>query len=93
MRDGVVVVLDYVDADGRRTRRRPVEPMLFARNDDHWYLLAWCRRRRAGRWFRVDRIAAAHLTTEKTQPRDVAATFGAPPDDASPVSLGGPPTG
>jgi len=82
MRREVVVVLDYVDASGRATERRPVEPMLFARTGGHWYLLAWCRRRRAGRWFRLDRIASAHLTTERVAPRDPGEVFGAPPDDA-----------
>jgi len=87
LRREVVVVLDYVDAAGTATERRPVEPMLFAHNRGHWYLLAWCRRRRAGRWFRLDRVAAAHLTTEVVQQRDIAEVFGAPPADAAPIAL------
>jgi len=87
MRQGVVVVLDYVDADDRATRRRPVEPMLFAQNRGHWFLLGWCRRRRAGRWFRLDRIAAAHLTTESVSPRDLTEVFGPPPPDAVAISF------
>ena len=86
MRREVVVVLDYVDASGQTTERRPVEPMLFARTRGHWYLAAWCRRRRAGRWFRLDRISAAHLTTEHVEPRDMAEVFGTPPDDAVSVN-------
>ncbi len=81
------MVLDYVDAKGNETERRPVEPMLFARRADHWYLLAWCRRRRAGRWFRLDRIVAAHLTTERVEERDITEVFGPPPRDAKPVPL------
>ncbi|MBA3277526.1 MAG: WYL domain-containing protein [Geodermatophilaceae bacterium] len=87
VRTGVVTVLDYVDKKGSTTRRRPVEPMALAATGGHWFLLAWCRRRRAGRWFRLDRIESAHLTTELAAPRDLLDTFGAPPVDAGPVSL------
>jgi predicted DNA-binding transcriptional regulator YafY len=82
-----VVVLDYVDRDGRHTEKRPVEPMMFARDGDHWYLLAWCRRRRAGRWFRLDRITGAWPTHEPFTARDVREVFGEPPPDSAPVSL------
>ena len=78
-----VLVLDYSDASGRSTRRR-VEPHLLARTGDRWYLLGWCRRRQAPRWFRFDRIRAAHLTKEPVVERD-AAIFGIPPPDAHPV--------
>lgn len=87
IRREVVVVLDYVDASGNETERRPVEPMVFAKTRGHWYLLAWCRRRRAGRWFRLDRIAAAHLTTEIVKPRDMHEVFGPPPADAGPITF------
>ena len=88
LRAGVVVVLDYVAADGQRTTKRPVEPMAYAQNHGQWYLLAWCRRRRDGRWFRLDRIAAAWPTTQPFAARDVMALFGQPPDDAAPVAPG-----
>lgn len=87
MRTAVVVIIDYVDRDGVKTQRRPVEPMTFARTHGHWNLLAWCRMRRAGRWFRLDRIAGAQLTTQQFEPRDLRDVFGAPPDDAAPVSF------
>lgn len=87
VRAGVVVVLDYVDGGGRRTAQRPVEPLAFANDWGHWYLLAWCRRRRAGRWFRMDRIAAAWPTTEAFAHRDLAEVFGAPPDDVAQIVL------
>ncbi|MFF4013210.1 WYL domain-containing protein [Streptomyces sp. NPDC001717] len=38
----------------------------------HWYLIAWCRARRSGRGFRLDRIAAAAPTGEQAHPRDLA---------------------
>jgi predicted DNA-binding transcriptional regulator YafY len=93
MRSGVVVVLDYVDADGNTTEKRPVEPMAYANTGRHWQLMAWCRRRRAGRWFRLDRVQAAHLTTERFAQRDLTETFGDPPDDATNLHLGHPASG
>ena len=88
IRDQVVVVIDYTDASGEVTERRPVEPQIYALNGDQWFLLAWCRRRRAGRWFRLDRIDRAVLTTERTTPRDLVEVFGEAPDDAAPLLLG-----
>jgi predicted DNA-binding transcriptional regulator YafY len=87
LRRGLVVVIDYADAQGRRSERRPVEPMAIALERDQSYLLAWCRRRRAGRWFRLDRISAAHVTTERAAPRDVAEVFGPIPTGVGPVSV------
>ena len=87
MRDGVVVVIDYQDRDGERTNRRPVEPMTFARTRGHWFLLAWCRTRRGGRSFRLDRITGAQLTSQRFEPRDLGEVFGTPPPDAAPISL------
>jgi predicted DNA-binding transcriptional regulator YafY len=87
VRTARVVVLDYVDRDGVSTVRRPVEPVAYALSGDRWYLLAWCRRRRAGRWFRMDRISRATLTTEAFAPRSVRDVFGEPPDDVGPVSI------
>ena len=78
-----VLVLDYRDASGRSSRRR-VEPHLLARTGDRWYLLGWCHRRQAPRWFRFDRVRAAHLTKEPVVERDPA-VFGIPPPDARPV--------
>lgn len=82
-----VVVIDYVDREGTSSMRRPVEPVAFARNRGRWYLLAWCRRARAGRWFRLDRIVSADLTAEAAPQRDVRNLFGQPPDDAVPVEF------
>jgi predicted DNA-binding transcriptional regulator YafY len=78
-----VVVLRYRDGKGQPTRRH-VEPHLLARTGDQWYLVAWCRERRAPRWFRCDRIEAAELTTEAAPRRDPG-LFGTPPPDARPV--------
>ncbi len=83
----VVVVIDYVDGDEQESRRRPVEPIAFAHTRGTWYLMAWCRWRRAGRWFRLDRVRRADLTTQPAPPRDLADVFGSIPDDAHPVAL------
>ena len=78
-----VLALHYRDSSGRLSQRR-VEPHLLAHTDGHWYLVAWCHHRRAPRWFRLDRIRAAHTTDEPVPDRD-AAVFGTPPPDARPV--------
>lgn len=87
LRNRLVATIDYRDAAGAQTRRRQVEPLAFARTHGHWYLLAWCRRRGDGRWFRLDRVQRAHLTRETFPLRDLGAVFGLPPDDAQPVDL------
>ena len=83
----VVVVIDYVDGAGAGTRRRPVEPMGFAHTRGSWYLMGWCRWRRAGRWFRLDRVVRADLTTQPAPPRDLTEVFGPIPPEAHPVEL------
>jgi predicted DNA-binding transcriptional regulator YafY len=81
-----VLALDYTAAGGAVTAGRPVEPMAYALDEDrHWYLLAWCRLREGGRWFRLDRIDGARLTGDTFADRDLRATFGEPPADAFPV--------
>lgn len=88
IRQGLVVVVDYVDARQRVTSKRAVEPLALGLDGDAWYLWAWCRRRRGGRTFRLDRIAGAWITAEHFAPRDVAEVFGEPPGDAAPLRLG-----
>ena len=41
-------------------------------------------RRRAGRWFRLDRVAGAWPTTEAFTARDVVEVFGEPPENVAP---------
>ncbi len=83
-----VVAVTYRDRDGATTRRR-VEPHLLARTGERWYLVAWCRERRAPRWFRWDRIEDADLTSEPVPDRALE-VFGTPPDDAHSVRPGAP---
>jgi predicted DNA-binding transcriptional regulator YafY len=87
LRQRVALSIDYVGALGQRSSRRVVEPLALANTGGHWYLLAWCRKRVAGRWFRLDRIRAARLTREACVERDLRAVFGEPPADAQPVKF------
>ncbi|MER7468010.1 WYL domain-containing protein [Streptomyces sp. NPDC097981] len=66
-----VLRLSYVDAAGRESDR-VVEPAGLLAAGGCWYLVAWCRTRRAGRGFRLDRIAAAAPTGEQAPPHDLA---------------------
>lgn len=51
-----VLSLRYTDRRGR-AGTRDVEPLGLLRGAEHWYLVAWCRRRAGVRGFRLDRIA------------------------------------
>jgi predicted DNA-binding transcriptional regulator YafY len=82
-----VLVLHYRDSRGAASRRE-VEPQLLARTADREYLVAWCRRRRAMRWFRLDRIESAELSDESAGRRDPT-TFGAPPAGDHPTHPAG----
>ncbi len=81
-----VLVIGFRDRNGELTERA-VEPVALACTGGHWNLLAWCRLRQGPRWFRTDRITAAHLTAEPAPEHDPATLFGTPPPDARPVRL------
>ncbi|WP_405802830.1 helix-turn-helix transcriptional regulator [Streptomyces sp. NBC_01187] len=68
--DNTALRLSYTDAAGHESNR-VVEPAGLLTADGRWYLIAWCRTRRAGRGFRLDRIAAAAPTGEQAQPHDL----------------------
>jgi len=78
-----VLAIRYRSRDGRASRRR-VEPVLLAHTDGRWYLVAWCRDRDGMRWFRLDRVERADVTTEPYVPRLVE-EVGAPPAGAAAV--------
>jgi predicted DNA-binding transcriptional regulator YafY len=61
--DGAVVTIEYEDRTGVTTTRT-IEPAGFVGDAEHWYLVAWCRLRRAGRSFRLDRIRSFRPTGE-----------------------------
>ncbi|MGY1914094.1 helix-turn-helix transcriptional regulator [Blastococcus sp. SYSU DS0973] len=77
-----VLAVQYRDGRGRSSRRE-VEPQLLARSGDHWFLVAWCRKRQAPRWFREDRIESAEATGEVAVARDLAGVGAAPAAEAS----------
>jgi predicted DNA-binding transcriptional regulator YafY len=76
-----VTNINYDDANGNPSKRT-VEPLLLARTGGHWYLMAYCRLRDNGRWFRLDRIRTVTTTTETAAHRDFEALFGEAPPDA-----------
>jgi predicted DNA-binding transcriptional regulator YafY len=80
----VTVRIGYVDREGARTRRE-VEPMIFALNQDTWWLVAWCRLRDAVRWFAVDRVHSATATARPCSGHLVS-EIGTAPVTARPVA-------
>lgn len=66
---GCVLVLDYDDPVGRRTRRE-VEPFGLLWGPSGWYLMGWCRLRQGVRGFRTDRVVAATMTSERPPVRE-----------------------
>ena len=64
-----VVEIEYKDADGAVTHRT-VEPVALMGASDAWYLMAHCRLRNDIRFFRMDRVAAARLTDERSPERE-----------------------
>ncbi|WP_163509675.1 helix-turn-helix transcriptional regulator [Fodinicola acaciae] len=67
----VVIRIGYVDAGGGSSVRE-VEPAGLLTSRQHWYLIGWCRKRRAGRGFRLDRVESAELTGEPSPEHDAA---------------------
>ncbi|MEU7746786.1 WYL domain-containing protein [Nonomuraea sp. NPDC049158] len=65
-----VVWIRYADSAGRESERE-VEPGGLLTASGSWYLIGWCRSRRAGRGFRLDRILAAELRDEPCPARTV----------------------
>ena len=76
----LVLSLRYRDRHGDESRRK-VDPVLLAHTQDHWYLVGYCRTAEDIRWFRVDRVVAARLTTEPASQISVD-TVGSPPPSA-----------
>ncbi|QCX28801.1 helix-turn-helix transcriptional regulator [Nocardioides jishulii] len=77
-----IVTLDYVDRNGVATTRQ-VDPILLAYARGHWHFVAHCRRADGIRWFRLDRIVGARLTTERASFIPVDAVGPAPASAAS----------
>lgn len=86
IRRGVALTIHYEDGAGTPSRRR-IDPLVVARTGGRWYVLAWCHTRKAGRWFRFDRLRRASLTKVPVVPRSLVEVFGPPPADALPIAL------
>jgi predicted DNA-binding transcriptional regulator YafY len=78
-----VVNLDYVDADGARTRRDVEAHGLYVTGGT-WALVGWCRLRDAGRVFRLDRIERVVPTGERNPDRDFDEVLGWMPPEFRP---------
>ena len=83
--DQRVLHLHYRDANGTESDRL-VDPQLLAHTGGCWYLVAHCRNRDAMRWFRLDRITVAHLTSRTSIDLPVD-EIGEPPPTARPTNL------
>ncbi|KAA1424683.1 WYL domain-containing protein [Mumia zhuanghuii] len=81
--DRRVLSLRYRGADGAVSERR-VDPQILAFTQHRWYLVAHCREREGIRWFRLDRIERARLTSGKAADLPVE-SIGTPPATAAPV--------
>ena len=68
---GLVVTVDYAEADHRGTVR-DVEPMGLLWGLQGWYLMGWCRLRDRVRGFLLSRITAAKVTERRAPERDAA---------------------
>lgn len=78
-----VVRIRYTSKDGVTTVRE-VEPVLFASTNGQWYVIGWCRKRDAMRWFSVSRIEQATVTRAACSGHTVD-EVGEPPANARPV--------
>jgi predicted DNA-binding transcriptional regulator YafY len=83
--DQVTVTISYVDRNGTSTRRE-IEPMIFALNQDTWWLVGWCLLRDAVRWFAVDQVRRATVTSRPCSGHPVS-EIGAAPVTARPVVI------
>ncbi len=79
-----VLSMSYRPEHGEETARR-VDPVFLAHTEGRWHLVAHCRTRDAIRWFRLDRITAAHLTAEPARAIPVE-SVGTPPPTAKVVA-------
>ncbi len=81
-----VLKLSYLDRHGNESTRL-VDPLQFANRHGRWYLLAYCREKAGGRWFRLDRITGAVLTRRRAHDHDVRRVIGRPPPEAHAIAL------
>ncbi len=59
--------IEYSNEENKVTSRL-IEPFALLSTQDNWLLVAWCRLRKAFRYFRLDRITKTEVMTEKFTP-------------------------
>ncbi len=59
--------IEYVNETDTKTDRL-IEPFALLNTQENWLLVAWCRLRKAFRYFRLDRIKKLEIKTEKFAP-------------------------
>ena len=84
LREQRVLIVNYCDRHDRPTERR-VDPVALAGTAGRWYLVGNCRTRKAIRWFRLDRMTSARLTTEPSMAISVE-DIGTPPATAQAIT-------
>lgn len=70
LEEGRVLAFDYLDSQGKRTRRE-VEPQTLVFKGMNWYLFGWCRKAADFRMFRLSRLTAPALLDASFEPREV----------------------
>ncbi|WP_354560717.1 WYL domain-containing protein [Rhodococcus sp. UYP5] len=78
-----VIRVRYTSREGVTTTR-DVEPVLFASTNGQWYLIGWCRKRDAMRWFALSRVERATVTRTACSGHTID-EVGEPPANARPV--------
>lgn len=63
MESGCVVTMEYLDADGQRTKR-PIRPLHIKRQRGELLLVAYCELRQAQRTFKLERIVRLETSVE-----------------------------
>lgn len=64
-----LVEVQYINKEGNSTERL-IEPFALL-NSSNWYLIAWCRLRKAFRFFRLDRMQNIKIKSEKFEPHNM----------------------
>ena len=59
-----LVRIDYTN-EQNKTTHRTIEPFALISTTENWLLIAWCHLRNGFRYFRLDRITALEILTEK----------------------------
>lgn len=70
--DSRELIFDYLDAQGRKTRRR-IQPIQLTYKMHCWYLSGWCLLRQDARLFRISRMRQVALTDTRFDREEVQA--------------------